>query len=183
MCTYVKQHTYVYTHKHKANSANTSFIIFRLRWVVALSPDNSVPGSLVLHVFLNWCGSLWLCRASPCSVTHPSFETQSLRDSWVSEKLRSSGLLSNRGVELALWCPLPHSREAVLPYTSWQSFLVRPDPTMISCHWSDVLFLSPLEFHFWGGISDLDLEEEENLLEILEFGEMGKKNINSAESY
>lgn len=49
--------------------------------------------------------------------------------------------------------------------------MVRPDPTAVSHHLIRCIICKP--FREW--ISDLDLEEEEDLLEILEAGEMGKE--------
>lgn len=127
----------------------------------------------------SWTGDsgLWLC-----SDMHLSFETQSPRDSWVSEELASSGLRSNRGLSL-LSDAHTHTQE--------KSFLVvylgspsRLDliPLRLVTAWSDGWFVNPLEFHFWEWISDLDLEEEENLLEILKYGKW-EKNVNSADPY
>lgn len=143
--------------------------------MVAPSPHDIAPGSLVLLVCLNWWQQTLALKSEDLLCHTPSFETQSLRDSWMPEKLPSSGLWFKGGIGLALWCPRPHSGEVILNCTCWQSFLVRLDPTAVSCHWISVLLVNPLQFHFWGWISDLDLGDKENLLEILQFGQMDKE--------
>lgn len=171
----LNMHIHICVTAHTCLQTNTEQIQQTLHWLFSNYSEWWHWALAMLRVFMNWWQQPLALSARLCSDTHLSFETQSLRDSWVSEKLASLRLWSNRGLSL-LSDAHTHTQEkpfliVYLGSPSWLDLI----PLQLLIAWSDVIFVNPLEFHFWEWFSNLNLEEEENLLEILESGVMGKE--------